>query len=51
MTARQAQAAIRHLRDVQNVANELPRGKRNKVINKTSKVMSLINKQLKQQTL
>ena len=51
MTARQGQAAIRQLREVSALADALPKGQSLRAKNKLSKVISLINKQLKQQTL
>ena len=47
MTTRQGQAAIRQLRDVSALADSLPKGQSLRAKNKLSKVISLINKQLK----
>ena len=51
MTARQAQAAIKQLREAATIADGLPKGQSIRAKNKISKVIVLINKQIKQQTL
>ena len=47
MTARQAQAAIKQLREVATIADGLPKGQSIRAKNKISKVIVLINKQVK----
>lgn len=47
MTARQAQAAIKQLREAATIADGLPKGQSNKAKNKIYKVIVLIKRQLK----